>query len=82
MFSLFKKKTREEQVQDKTEKVFALLVNDADFEFTDLEVVQIMNNARRRLSGHLQEKKADALEQSVSFNQKASEIENALKYIE
>lgn len=82
MFSLFKKKTREEQVLEKTEKVFALLTNDSEFEFTDLEIVQIMNNTRRRLSGHLQEKKDDALEQSVSFNQKASEIENALKYIE
>lgn len=82
MFSIFKKKTREEQVLDKTEKVFALLINDAEFEFTDLETVQIMNNTRRRLSEHLQKKKADSIEQSVSFNQKAIEIKNALDYID
>lgn len=81
MFSLLKKKTREEQVLNKTEKVFAHLTNDADFEFTDLEVVQIMNNTRRRLSEHLKIKRANSLEQSVSFNQKAIEIKNALDYI-
>lgn len=82
MFKLFKKKTREQQVEDKTEKVFTMLTNDVEFEFTDLETVQILNNVRRKLSCHLQVKKADCLEQAVNYNQKANEIVNALKHIE
>ncbi len=50
MFSVFKKKTREEHIHKRTESVFAELIGDAEFEFTDLETVQIINNVRRRLS--------------------------------
>ena len=82
MFSLFKKKTREQQVIDKTEKVFVALINDAEFEFTDLETVQVMNNVRRRLNEHLRNKKQEFMEQSVTCNQKAIEIENAIGFIE
>ena len=82
MFKFLKKKTREQQVEEKTEKVFVMLINDAEFEFTDLETVQILNNARRKLSCYLQSKKADCLEQAVNYNQKANEISNALKHIE
>lgn len=82
MFSIFKKKTREEQVMDKTEKVFALLVNDAEFDFTDLETVQVLNNVRRKLNESLMEKKALLQEQAVSCGQKANEVENVLRYIE
>jgi len=78
----FPSKTRAEHVIDKTEKVFTLLTNDLDCDFTDLEVVQILNNTRRKLSSHLKEKKSESMEQSVNFNQKASEIDLALKYID
>ncbi len=82
MFSIFKKKTREQQVYEKTEKVFVMLTNDAEFEFTDLETVQVLNNVRRKLNESLMEKKALLQEQAVSCGQKANEVENVLRYIE
>ena len=82
MFKLFQKKTREEYIQKRTESVFAELIGEAEFEFTELETVQIVNNVRRRLSDHLEAKKSFLLEQSVISNQKAKEISNAIEYIE
>lgn len=80
--SWFKKKTREQHIQKRTESVFAELIGEAEFEFTELETVQIVNNVRRRLSDHLESKKSFLLEQSVISNQKAKEISNAIEYIE
>lgn len=80
--SWFKKKTREQHIQKRTESVFAELIGEAEFEFTELETVQIVNNVRRRLSDHLEAKKSFLLEQSVISNQKAKEISNAIEYIE
>jgi hypothetical protein len=80
--SWFKKKTREEQMEKRTESVFAELLGNVEFEFTDLETVQIINNVRRRLSERLNEKKSEFMEHSVIYTQKASEVLNALKYIE
>jgi hypothetical protein len=78
----FKKKTREEQMEKRTESVLSELLGNAEFEFTDLEKVQIVNNVRRKLSEHLNEKKSEFMEHSVTYTQKASEVVNALKYIE
>lgn len=80
--SIFKKKTREEQVIKRTESVFAELTSESEFEFTDLETVQIINNVRRKLSEHLKNKRAENLEHSVNYNQKAIEINCALEFIE
>jgi hypothetical protein len=79
---LFKKKTREEQMEKRTESVLAELLGSAEFEFTDLETVQIINNVRRKLSENFNEKKSAFIEHSVIYTQKASEVVNALKYIE
>lgn len=77
----FKKKTREEQVQSRTESVFAELISEAEFEFTELETVQIINNVRRRLSEHLEAKKDSFYEQSTISQQKAKEISGAIEYL-
>lgn len=81
MFRFLKKKTREEQVQSRTESVFAELISEAEFEFTELETVQIINNVRRRLSEHLEAKKDLFNEQSTISQQKAKEILGAIEYL-
>lgn len=82
MFKFLKNKTREEHIQKRTESVFAELIGEAEFEFTDLETVQIINGVRRRLSERLEEKRSDLLDQSIIKQQKATEISQALEYIE
>jgi len=82
MFNLFPKKTREEHIQKRTESVFAELIGEAEFEFTELETVQVLNNVRRKLSEHLSAKRNDFMEQSLIKSQKAKEIGNAIEYIE
>lgn len=82
MFKWPRKKTREEHVERRTESVLAELLGTAEFEFTDLETVQVINNVRRRLSEHLREKKAGLIEISANHHQKAKEVGHALEYIE
>lgn len=82
MFSFLKKKTREEHIQKRTESVLAELLGNAEFEFTDLERVQIINNVRRGLADHLKAKQAAYVELSVNNSQAAKEIGQALVYIE
>ncbi len=82
MFNLLKKKTREEHVEKRTESVLAELLGNVEFDFTDLERVQILNNVRRGLAEHLKFKQATYIELSVNNSQSASEIGNAIKYIE
>jgi len=77
-----RKKTREEQIEKRTESVLAELLGNAEFDFTDLERVQIMNNVRRGLAEHLKFKQATYIELSVNNSQVAKEIGGALKYIE
>lgn len=77
-----RKKTREEHIQKRTESVFAELIGEAEFKFTELETVQVLNNVRRRLSEHLESKKSDLIDQSLIKQQKAKEIGQALEYIE
>jgi len=82
MFKFLKKKTREQLVIEKSEKVFFNLIYDSDCTFTNLEKVQILNNVRRRLSDNLNCQKKDLMEKSVTNNQKAEEITSALSKIE
>lgn len=82
MFKLFKKRTREQQVERRTESVLSELLKNIDFEFTDLERVQVLNNVRRELAGHLKMKQATYLELSVNNSQLANEIISALEYLE
>ena len=82
MFNILKKKTREEHVEKRTESVLAELLGTAEFEFTDLETVQIVNGVRRKLAEYLKSKQATYIELSVNNQQSADEIKNAIKYIE
>jgi hypothetical protein len=81
-FNLFKKKTREEEVNKRTQDVFTILVSNSDYEFTELELVQISNNVRRQLSGFLKTRKAEFLDQSINANQRSIEIRNAIDLLE
>lgn len=80
-FNIFPKKTREEIVSDQTDLIIASMVY-SDDKLSELEMVQILNNARRSLSDYLKLKKSDSIEQSSNYSQKASEIQNALDYID
>jgi hypothetical protein len=80
-FTLLKKKTREEIVIGNTELLIGTIVN-SDDNLSELEMVQILNNARRSLSDYLKQKKNESLEQSCNFSQKANEIQTALDYID
>lgn len=82
MLDFFKKKTRKELLQDRTDNVYMALTNSNEFECTELETIQVLNSVRRMLSDALETKKGDLFEQSVFSNHKAKEIENALKYLE
>lgn len=82
MLYIFKKKTREEQIEKRTESTFAELTSSIEFEFTELEIVLIANNLRRKLSDHLKNKRDSNIELSVNHNQKAIEINNALELVE
>ena len=77
----FKKKTREQQIDCRTENVFTVLLENIDFEFTELETIQVLNNVRRKLSEHLSNKKAILMEQSSVNFQKVKEINNAVEYL-
>jgi hypothetical protein len=78
----FKKKTREEQIDYRTQSVFTELMASVDFEFTELETIQILNNVRRKLHESLLNKKSYYMEQSVINSQKSTEIGSVIKYIE
>ena len=78
----FKKKTREEQIELRSEHVFNELKGKVDFEFTELETIQILNNVRRKLHESLLNKKSYYMEQSVINSQKSTEIGSVIKYIE
>lgn len=80
-FNIFPKKTREEVVSGQTDLLLASMIY-SDDKLTELEMVQILNNARRGLSDYLKLKKNESMEQSTNFSQKAIEIQNALEYIE
>lgn len=82
MFSFLKKKTREEHIEKRIESVLAELLGTAEFEFTDLETVQVMNGVRRKLAEHLKFKQATYIELSVNNSQSAKEVGQALEYIE
>ena len=80
--SWFKKKTIEEQIEYRSEYVFTQLTSTVDFEFTELETIQILNNVRRKLVDNLTNKKSDYMEKSVANSQKVKEIDNAMQYLE
>jgi len=76
------KKTREEEINHRIDSVFTELTSEVDFEFTELEIVQILNEVRRKLGENLRLKRSESLSKSVEFNQKAKELENVIDYIQ
>lgn len=82
MFGLFKKLTKEQQQEKRVSELMASLTSDVEFEFSDLETVQIINMLRRKYSDYLENKKSEAFERSVNENQKANEIKEAISYLE
>lgn len=79
---MFKKKTKEQQIEFRVNEVFLHLTKDSDFTFTELETVQILNSVRRMAVYYLEAKQGNCMEQSVHFQQRAAEIKSALELIE
>lgn len=78
----FKKKTKEELMQKRALNVLSELTSDIETSFTELELVQILNDVRRKFAEYLENSKSDNISKSVEFQQKAKEIQNALEYLE
>ena len=74
----WKKKTKEQQIEKRVESVFSELTSDIEFEFTELETVQILNDVRRKLDNSLKSKKSDCLSKSTELVQKSTEIQSAI----
>lgn len=77
----WKKKTREEQLQKRVESVFAELTSDIEFEFTELETVQILNEVRVLLVQNLENKRQKCISNITENNQKLKELKNARDYL-
>lgn len=77
----FRKKTREEQMAFRTSAILTELTSKNDFEFTDLETVQILNDVRRRFIEHLNQKKIECEGKSLEFSQRANELQNVIELI-
>lgn len=78
----FRKKTREEMIDCRVDSVFILLTSRVEFQFTELETVQVLNKVRTKLKENLSNKRADAKEQSQLNLKRIVEIDNVLTYIE
>ena len=77
----WKKKTREEQIEKRVESVYAELTSDIDFEFTELETVQILNELRVLLAQNLENKRQKCISNITENNQKLKELKNASDYL-
>lgn len=77
-----KKKTREQKIQHRVDRVFLTLIDSSDFEFTELETSQICNDVRRKWNEKLIGKKSDMHSKSVECQQKAKEIQLALDILD
>ena len=78
---LFKRKTREERVLQRTQSVFLELISDTEFEFSDIETVHIINNVKRKLMGHLNKKQIEFKNKSIKYTEKSLEINLAIELI-
>lgn len=77
-----KKKTREEQVEHHTKSIVSVLLNENEFSFSELELVQIMNDSRRIFYNELKRRKSDCISKSLEFQQKSESIQKAIDLIE
>jgi hypothetical protein len=78
----FRKKTREQMIDCRVDSVFILLTSDVEFQFTELETLQILNKVRTKLKENLSNKRASIKEQTQLNHKRISEIDNVLTYIE
>ena len=78
----FRKKTREQMIDFRVDSVFILLTSDIEFQFTELETVQVLNKVRTKLKENLSNKRASIKEQTQLNHKRISEIDNVLTYIE
>lgn len=76
-----KKKTREEKIKHRIDDVFLRMISDADFTFTELELVHIYNGIGEKLKHNLTEKASDNKSKSIEHQQKANEILNAKSFL-
>ena len=84
---IFKKLTTFEQQEIRANEIVSLLSKSYDsrfnsLSFTELETVQILNIARRKLNDEYEKQRIECLERSIMETQKASEIQEALSYLE
>lgn len=79
---MFRKKTKEQQIEFRINQVFHNLTSDSDFTFTELETVQILNNVKLKLGEHLESIHNDCLQKSKQYHEKADEIKNAMDAFE
>ena len=78
---LFKRKTHEERVLQRTQSVFLELISDTEFEFSDIETVHIINNVKRKLMDHLNQKQIEFKNKSIKYTEKSLEINFAIELI-
>lgn len=78
----WKRKSKDEQMQFRSNELINLLNSESDYTFTDLEKVQITNEFRRKLAESLQNKRNDNLSKSTEHQQTANELENIMQFIE
>ena len=81
MFNIFKKATREEKIQKRVDSVFSELTSTIECEFTELEIVMILNEVRNKLSQSLENKKQDCVNSIIGSNAKLKEIKIANDYL-
>tara|TARA_R100000541_G_scaffold56025_1_gene65214 strand:- start:1008 stop:1217 length:210 start_codon:yes stop_codon:yes gene_type:complete len=66
----WRKKTKEEQLQQRVDSVF-----------TELETVQILNEVRRKLAESLENRKQKCISNITENSQKIKELKNASDYL-
>lgn len=79
---LVKKKSRSEQMDHRTGLILGLLTSTNDFTFSELEMVQILNDTRRRFCQDLKNKKSECLSKSLEMQQKAEELQSVIDFVE
>lgn len=80
--NLFRKKTKEEKIEKRTSDVYEVLTSAIEFEFTELETVQILNDVRRLLVNSLNNRKNHCESIITANSQKINEINEAMQYLE
>lgn len=79
--SLFKKKTLGQKITSRIESVFFELTSEIEHKFSPLEIVQILNEVRRKLDENLCNKKSETLSKITECQQTANDIQNAIDYL-